>query len=147
MNRNVTAWLFLVSALALHVLDEALTGFLPFYNQTVMELRERWGFFPAPTFSFSAWLGGLVVAVALGFSMTPLVRRGGMAVRAVVLVLGVLMIGNALAHLLGSAYLGTTLPGMWSSPILVVAAAWVVFRGLTGEWSVSSPGGPSRPGA
>jgi hypothetical protein len=33
--------LILVSAVALHVLDEALTGFLPFYNQTVAELRLR----------------------------------------------------------------------------------------------------------
>ncbi len=62
-NRTVVAWLSLVSAVALHVCDEAITDFLPFYNQMVINLKERLGFFPAPTFSFEAWLGGLIVAV------------------------------------------------------------------------------------
>jgi hypothetical protein len=127
----------LVSAVAVHVLDEATTGFLPFYNQTVMELRERLGFFPAPTFSFGVWLGGLVIAVVVGFAMTPVVRRGGRVVRAIAIVFGILMVANAMGHLLGSAYLGTTLPGMWSSPILFAAAAWMVFQGLKGQWSAT----------
>lgn len=59
-NRNVLAWLLLVTALALHVFDEATTGFLPLYNEVVLGLRERLGFFPMPTFTFPGWIGGLV---------------------------------------------------------------------------------------
>ena len=144
MNRNVVAWLILVSVVALHVLDEALTGFLPFYNQTVAELRERWGFFPAPTFSFHVWLGGLLFAIFVGFAMTPLIRRGGRVVRVIVIFFGILMVANALGHLLGSVYLGTRLPGMWSSPLLIGAAGWSVYRGLTGEWTPSTFRRPPR---
>ena len=33
------AWYFLVSALAIHVADEALTDFLSFYNPLVLRIR------------------------------------------------------------------------------------------------------------
>ena len=52
-------------ALALHVADEALTGFLSFYNPMVESLRSRFGWWPMPTFEFGPWLGGLIVAVIL----------------------------------------------------------------------------------
>lgn len=138
VNRNVLAWLLLVSAVGVHVLDEVLTGFLPFYNQMVTGLRERVGFFPAPTFSFNVWLGGLVAAVVVCLCMTPLVRLGGRRIRVIVTVVGVLMIVNALSHLVGSAYFGRVLPGMWSSPVLLLAAAWMVFQGLRGQWHSSN---------
>ena len=35
-------WVALCCAFALHVLDEALTGFLDVYNPTVAALRQRW---------------------------------------------------------------------------------------------------------
>lgn len=34
------AWLGMATALALHVVDEATTGFLPLYNSVVSQLRE-----------------------------------------------------------------------------------------------------------
>jgi hypothetical protein len=40
-----TAWLALVAALALHVGDEAVTGFLDVYNPTVRALGNSWGGF------------------------------------------------------------------------------------------------------
>lgn len=48
-DRKVIAWLSMVSAVGIHVFDEAMTGFLPFYNELVIELRTRLGFFPAPS--------------------------------------------------------------------------------------------------
>ena len=53
-----TAWLWLVVALALHVIDEASTGFLDVYNPTVRALRERFGWFPMPEFRFDVWADG-----------------------------------------------------------------------------------------
>ena len=132
---NVTAWLLMLSALALHVLDEALSGFLPFYNQMVLNLRTKLGFFPAPTFSHGLWLGGLVAVITAGFMLTPWVKRESKAVRIFTLVLGVLMVANALGHLLGSLYAGRVLPGMWSSPLLLITAGYVVYRGIAGQWS------------
>ena len=70
-------WFALSVALALHVLDEASTGFLNIYNPTVTALRERWGWFPMPTFQFREWLVGLLVGVAVCFALTPFAARGG----------------------------------------------------------------------
>ena len=54
-TRVRTAWLGLVVALALHVIDEASTGFLDVYNPTVRALHERLGWFPMPEFRFDVW--------------------------------------------------------------------------------------------
>jgi hypothetical protein len=136
-DRNVIAWLVLISTIALHVLDETITGFLPFYNDLVMTLRERLGFFPAPVFSFGIWLGGLIVGVLLCFGLTILVARGGRRIRWFVILLGVLMLFNAVGHLAGSLYFGRILPGMWSSPLLLVSALLMIFRGFRGDWHIT----------
>ena len=56
------AWVLLVIALAIHITDEALTGFLPFYNSIVLSIRESYPLFPMPIFTFSVWLGGSILA-------------------------------------------------------------------------------------
>jgi hypothetical protein len=137
MNRNTAAWLSMVTAVALHVADEAITGFLPFYNDLVLRLRDNLGYFPAPTFEFSVWLGGLGIAVTLGYVLTPLVARGGRVIRIITTALGILMVANALGHMLGSVYLDRILPGFWSSPLLLAAASWYSILGLTGSWPES----------
>lgn len=136
MNRNVVAWLLLVTAVALHVFDETVTDFLPFYNQFVIGLRERFGFFPAPTFSFGVWLGGLIAAIVLGYGLTLVVARGGKIIRVIVLALGVLMVVNGFLHLLTSVYFGRISPGMWSSPFLIAAAVFVIIQGIKGDWKI-----------
>ena len=133
-NRNVVAWLLLVSTIALHVVDEAINGFLPFYNDMVKSLRQRVGFFPAPTFSFEIWLTGLVVGILLCFGLTVFIARGGRLVRALAIMLGVLMLFNALGHLSGSLYFGRILPGAWSSPLLLLSALFMILRGIRGDW-------------
>jgi hypothetical protein len=132
-NRNAVAWMVLTTALALHVLDEATTGFLPFYNETVQNLRERLGLFPMPTFTFPVWIGGLVGLICICYLVTPIVAGGSRAIRVLTTAFGMLMIANALGHLLGSLYFGRLLPGFWSSPLLLPAAAWVVVRGFRGS--------------
>jgi hypothetical protein len=134
-SRNAIVWLLMVSAVALHVVDEALTGFLPFYNAQVVALRARFGFFPAPTFTFPLWITGLAVAVAIGAALTPIVARGGTVIRVVCGTLALLMVGNACGHTLGSLYFGRLLPGLWSSPVLFVTSAWMVTRAVGGDWS------------
>jgi len=133
-NRNAIAWLCLVSALAIHVFDEATTGFLSFYNDTILGLRETLSFFRAPTFTFSSWITGLTIALAMGFALTWQVSRGGKFIRVLTIAVAVLMLGNALGHLLGSAYLGRILPGFRSSFLLLPAALWMLWRGFVGDW-------------
>ena len=68
------AWLALCFALALHVTDEALTGFLGVWNPTVAAVHARWPWFPMPTFTFGPWLGGLIVLVIVLALVTPGIR-------------------------------------------------------------------------
>jgi hypothetical protein len=121
-ERHARAWLSLVAALALHVLDEALTGFLDFYNPLVLQLRESLGFWPMPTFTFGVWLSGLVALVVILAVLTPAVRRGATGTRLVSWVLAVIMLGNGIAHLAGSVYYRRWLPGATSAPLLLVAS-------------------------
>jgi hypothetical protein len=116
------AWVFLALAIALHVTDEALTGFLPLYNSIVESLRESYPWVPLPTFSFPVWLSGLVIGILVLLSLSPLVFAGSTYLRPASYGLGVLMTGNALGHIGASIYWGILAPGVLSSPILLLAA-------------------------
>lgn len=121
------AWVGLVIALALHVADEALTGFLPLYNSVVLSLREAYAWVPFPTFTYSGWLTGLIVGVVVLLGLSPFVFAGTRIFRPVSYIFGVLMALNASGHLGISLYLGALAPGALSAPILFVAAIALVF--------------------
>src|SRR5713226_6464965 len=95
------AWVALCAALAVHVTDEALTGFLSVYNPTVLALRTRLGYWPMPTFEFRQWLTDLSVGIFV-LILTPFAFRNARWFRPifyfVVVVTGIF---NALGHTLG----------------------------------------------
>jgi len=130
VNKNALAWILLTVAGALHVLDEALHDFLSYYNPLVLDLREKLGLFPMPTFSHGLWLGGLIAAILLSFLLTPIVARGRRVIRMVVTAISIVMILNAFGHMFGSLYFGYLVPGFFSSPLLLIAAVWMTVRGF-----------------
>ena len=132
-NRDATAWILMISAMGIHVLDEALTDFIDFYNSLVQELRDGLGFFPAPIIPYGAWLGGLIAVVIAGFALTPLVDRGRGFFWILTIAMGMNMIAKASGIMLGSLLFGRLLPGFWSSPFLLAAALFVVVRGIRGK--------------
>jgi hypothetical protein len=117
------AWVSLACAIALHVADEALTGFLPVYNGVIRGIRARYPWTPLPIFTFPVWLGGLALGVLLLLLLTPFVSRGRRWIRVASLILGVIMVGNALGHFAASIYWGRLAPGVYSSPLLLIAAS------------------------
>lgn len=122
-RRWAIAWACMAAATALHVTDEALTGFLPLYNSIVESARAAYGWIvPFPTFTFRVWLGGLILAVIVVLASTPLVRRGYPWLRPVSYFLGALMVSNALGHIAASVWLGRPAPGVYSSPVILAAA-------------------------
>jgi hypothetical protein len=118
-----------VAALVLHVTDEALHDFLSVYNPAVRALRAQVPWFALPTFEFRSWLSGLTVTVLVLFALSPLLYRRSRALRACGYLFAALMTLNALGHLIGSLVLGRLLPGVYSSPLLLVAAV-VLLRAL-----------------
>src|ERR1700720_2104632 len=69
------AWVFMWIALAIHVTDEALTGFLAVYNPTVLALRAKLGFWPMPTFEFREWITRLIAGILLLAVLSPFAFR------------------------------------------------------------------------
>src|SRR5882757_679133 len=75
------AWLVFCCALALHVADEALTGFLSVYNPTVLAMRVRFGFWPMPTFDFRVWLTALIIGIVVLVALSPFAFRNARWIR------------------------------------------------------------------
>jgi hypothetical protein len=130
------AWIALCVALALHVFDEAATGFLAVYNPTVMALRQRKPWLPLPVFTFGVWLAGLVSVNALLFCLSVFVVRGARWMRPIGYAFAVIMLANGLIHILGTI-LGRTLasiriprpmPGFYSSPIVLLASVYLLYE-------------------
>ena len=143
------AWLALTVAFALHVLDEAATGFLNVYNPTVTAMRERFAWFPMPTFQFREWLVGLIVAVAVCFALTPLAAQNARALRPLAWLYAVIMLANGIGHTLFTI-LGRTVesvtfprpaPGFYSSPFLLIGSVWLIVQ----LWKTRSAVAPGMP--
>jgi len=130
------AWLLLCGALALHVFDEASTGFLQVYNPTVMAIRQQLPWLPLPVFRFDVWIVGLIVAIIALVLLSPLIFRGVGWTRVAGYVLAIFMMANAAGHTLGTMAGRTVssvrfegpMPGFYSSPVLLAASVYLLFR-------------------
>jgi hypothetical protein len=120
------AWLALCVAFAVHIADEALTNFLSVYDPAVRAIRTRFPFLPLPIFTFRVWLTLLVLAVLVLASLTPLAFRGVAWMRPVAYAYGIVMAGNGLLHLVGSMYVKRTMPGVYSAPLILGAAVYLL---------------------
>jgi len=121
-----SAWLALCAAFGIHVVDETLTDFLSVYNPMVRAVRARFPFLPLPTFTFRVWLTGLVLAVVVLASLTPFAFRGAAWMRPMAYAFGLIMAGNGLLHLVGSAYTRKVMPGTYSAPLILAAAIYLL---------------------
>lgn len=129
-------WLALCGACALHITDEALTGFLSVYNPTVQAMEQRWGWFPMPTFGFREWLVGLTVGCGVLVCFSSLAYRGVGWLRPVAWVYAAIMLLNGfgltlftvLGHTVASVTFPRPAPGFYSSPFLLAASVWMMAR-------------------
>jgi len=116
------AWLTFAAALALHVADEATHDFLSFYNPFVIAVKTRVSL-PFPTFTFKVWITGLIFGILLLVCLSALAFRGARWLRIVAVPLAIVVgVLNASVHIAGSFYYGRFLPGVYSSPMLFIAA-------------------------
>jgi hypothetical protein len=136
------AWVAVGLALAVHVADEAAHDFLALYNPSALAIQQRLGGFPfPPTFSFTTWLAGLLLAVVAWLALAPLAYRGRRWLLPLATIATVVHVANGLGHILTSFWLGRAAPGVWSAPLLLASAVWMltVLRRLRRAPRSSSP--------
>ncbi|MFZ0959929.1 MAG: hypothetical protein WAO35_03415 [Terriglobia bacterium] len=128
------AWIALCLALALHIIDEASTGFLSVYNPTVLALRQKRPWLPFPVFTFGVWLAGLVAATIVLLCLSIFVLRGARWIRPAGYVFAVIMLANGLVHIVGTIRGRTVasirfprpMSGFYSSPIVLLASIYLL---------------------
>ena len=143
------AWVFLCLAFCAHVADEALTGFLPIYNATVLAMRSQYKWFPMPTFGFREWLTGLIVANLVFLRLTPFAFRNAWWLRPLAYFYAGVHFLNGMGHTLATIF-GQTVstvhfsrpaPGFYSSPLLFAASIYLLLRLRTTRQSRSEAAG------
>ena len=112
----------LCGALAIHVVDEAVTDFLAFQNSTVLALREKYPFLALPLFTFEVWLSLLIFAVVALTAVSYFVWRGRWAMRPISYAFAAFMFLNGVLHIAISIYMGELVSGVYSSPLLLAAS-------------------------
>lgn len=127
-HRLAWSWISLVAALALHVAEEALTGFLEFYNPTVSAIREQVPYLPLPTFSFEIWIAGLVTGILLLLGLSVFAFRQTRWITYAALILGTLMVFNGALHIAGSFLFKRPMPGVYTSPLLMIVAVYLILN-------------------
>ena len=116
----------LCAALAVHVVDEAVTDFLGVYNPAVQGMRERYPWISLPTFSFETWIALLCFAILALVAASYFVWRGRWAMRPISHVFAIVMLLNGLLHIAWSVYMWELMPGVYSSPLLLVASVALI---------------------
>jgi len=143
------AWFLLCLAFCAHVADEALTGFLPVYNATVLAMRTEYKWFPMPTFEFREWLIGLIFANAVLLLLTPFAFQNARWLRPLAYFHAGVHLLNGMGHTLGTIF-GQTVstvhfarpaPGFYSSPLLFAASIYLLLRLRTTRQSRSEAAG------
>ncbi|HEX4600552.1 MAG TPA: HXXEE domain-containing protein [Gemmatimonadales bacterium] len=120
------AWVVLCGAFAMHVVDEALTHFLDAYSPMVQAIRARLPWVPLPTFTLRVWLAGLIVAVLTLSALSPFAWTHAAWIRPLARVFGVVMLGNGLLHLGAACYRRRAVPGVFTAPLLVAGAIYLL---------------------
>lgn len=121
------AWIAFALAVALHVADEASHDFLAVYNPSARAIRAKLHL-PIPVFTFRSFLITLSFAVCLLVALTPLAFHGVRWIRAAAVPVAILAgLLNACLHVGGSLLYHRKMPGILTSPLLLLAGTWLLW--------------------
>ena len=129
-RRWALAWAALCAAFALHVVDEAANDFLFWYNPNALAIRARFPWLPVPVFTFPVFITSLTIAVVGLTALTPLVRRGRTWLVPFAFFYAIVHVANAISHITVSVVGRWFAPGVYSSPVLLAAALWLLYETL-----------------
>ena len=128
------AWLGFGLAVSIHVLDEATHDFLAFYNPNARAIRARFPFLPFPIFTLESFLASLAIAIAIFLCLSPFAFRGMRWARILAVPIALLAgVANAMGHTFSSIYYHRWMPGVYSSPLLMLAAIFLISTARSGH--------------
>jgi hypothetical protein len=118
------------------VADEALTGFLPIYNATVLAMRSQYKWYPMPTFEYRDWLTALIVANIVLLLLTPFAFQNAWWLRLLAYFYATVHLLNGMGHTLAtifgrtasSIHFARPAPGFYSSPLLLAGSIYLLLR-------------------
>lgn len=113
-------------AFAAHVFDEAIHNFLAFYNPIVIAARGKFSLLPLPIFHFQAWLTLLLIIIIVLLALSTYAFQAARWMRPLSYIFAGIMIANGLLHLAGFVIMRVAIPGVFSSPLLLLAAAYLL---------------------
>ncbi|PYT92558.1 MAG: hypothetical protein DMG36_14340 [Acidobacteria bacterium] len=128
------AWFILCLSFAVNILDELLHDFLGSYNPTVLTLYGHFSWFPRIDLTLGKWLVIVLGADVVLLLMTPCAFRRagfmrplayGFATLMFLKGLGTILI-SALGQTVGSVRFTGGAPGVYSSPLLMVASLYLL---------------------
>lgn len=121
------AWIVFALAIALHVSDEATHDFLSLYNSNVLAIRGRLHVAFPPVFTLRSFIMTLGSAVILLFALSPFAFHGTHWIRVAALFVAIIAgLLNACWHIGGSILFRRWLPGVLTSPILLLTGGWLL---------------------
>jgi hypothetical protein len=120
------AWFLLCLALGAHIWDEAVHGFLEYYNATILTLWAHFAWFPKIDIEFRPWLMGISGVAMVLLLLTPFAYRNARWMRPLAYVFAALQLLNGLAHVVFTI-LGHTVPSVvFDGPAPGFYSAWLL---------------------
>jgi hypothetical protein len=123
-------WLALCLSLALHVAEEAYTGFLPAYGEATRAVGDLFPYVSSPSLAVAVSMWMSVVFVATLTVLVPLAYKGVAWMRPATVGVALVALANVSGHAGGSLFAGHAIPGVYTTPLLAIvgvyalAAAW-----------------------
>jgi hypothetical protein len=124
--RHGLAWVGLCLALAAHVADEALANFTRLYSPAALALGRHVPYPQPPDFAPEVWLTVGVESVIILLMLAPFVFYGARWAAALSHPFAVVAFFYGLSHPAGSVYFSTAVPGLYTSPLLLAGAAYLL---------------------
>ena len=120
-------WFMLCCAFLVHITDEALNNFLQIYNPVAARVNESVPLLSLPIFSFTGWLAGLIFVLVMLFILSIWAFRESRWMQRVAVVYGMIMLLNGMGHILGSLYMRSWMPGVYSSPLVLAGSVYLLW--------------------
>ncbi len=119
-------WLALCFCLAVHVAEEAFTGFLPFYGDATRAVSELLPFVTSPSLVLATSMWMSVAFVAILTALAPFAYRGASWMRVATIGVSLVALANVSGHIGGSMLVGQALPGVYTTPLLAVVGVYAL---------------------